>query len=59
MYRRKAEVKCAFQDVVLSGFVIKISEAKRVKEVKERITKQRYDIIKEEDVLKYIGQKRM
>jgi superfamily II DNA helicase RecQ len=59
MYRRKAGVKCAFQDVVLSGFVVGLGEAKRVEEVRGRMTKQGYDITKEEDVLKYIGQKRI
>jgi hypothetical protein len=58
MYRRKAGVKCAFQDMVLSGFEVGISEARRVKEVRERIAKQGYDIIKGEDVLKYIRSKR-
>jgi hypothetical protein len=59
MYRRKTGVTCAFQDVVLSGFMVGIGQAARVKEARRRMEKQGYDITKESDVLKYIRQKRI
>jgi hypothetical protein len=44
--------------MILNDFKIKISEARRIKKIKKRITKQEYNIIKGEDILKYIKLKR-
>jgi hypothetical protein len=59
MYRRKAGVRCGFEDVVLSGFMVKMGQTKWQEEVRERMKQVGYDITQRSDVLKYIGQKRI
>jgi RecQ family ATP-dependent DNA helicase len=58
MYRRRAGVICAFRDVVLSGFMVGIVQAGKMEELQRRMAQQEYDITKQEEVLKYLGQKR-
>jgi superfamily II DNA helicase RecQ len=60
MYRRKAGVKCDFQDVVLSGFIVGIRRKEgAIERLRERMTGQGYDIERQEEVVKYLGQKRI
>ena len=59
MYRRKVGVRCAFEDVVLSGFVVKMGDKKSADEFGERMRQRGLDVRKEHDVLKYVGQKRI
>ena len=60
MYRRKTGVRCDFQDVVLSGFIVGIGREEGAMDgLRERMAGQGYDIERQEEVLKYLGQKRI
>ena len=60
MYRRKTGVRCDFQAVVLSGFIVGIGREEGARKgLRERMTGQGYDIERREEVLKYVGQKRI
>lgn len=53
-------MRCDFQDVVLSGFIVGImKEEGAMERLRERMAGQGYDIECQEDVLKYLGQKRI
>lgn len=60
MYRRKVRKKCEFQDVVLSEFLVGImSKQGAMKGLRERMRGEGYDIECREEMLKYLGRKRI
>jgi hypothetical protein len=60
MYRRKVGVKCEFQDVVLSGFVVGVMDKEGAMEgLRDRMAERGYDVKCEDEGLKYLGQKRI
>jgi hypothetical protein len=54
MYRRQAEVRYQFLNVVLSGFMIRMAAAANQEKIRERMIRRGYNIEEREKVLKYI-----
>jgi hypothetical protein len=59
LYRRKAGARCQFPDVVLSGWVVAMTRAEVMEAVEGRMTEKGYDMGQQEEVLGYLGRKRM
>lgn len=60
-YQRRTGGECQFPDVVLSGFVVAMEDEKYAGELGKRMREQipSLDVRKREDILKYIGQRRV
>jgi len=59
MYRRKGGERCAFRDVVLSGFAVALRQNPAGNEMEERMAAAGVDISNKGEVLRHLGRRRI